>query len=194
MLGKSLDYIHIKLSFVDTFTQWIILGICLTALAETADIKCVKDGEGYPVGTFIPVSDPCKTCNCKDDGTVTCWLKFCPKPKCGKNLFRISDDGCCKECARICDGKNQPKLDCWQYRYYYPEDSCIATQCGCFFEKQLVPRGKVGNPCDNCRCQANGKVWCKRGACPSEKLHCVDPTYDENCTYICPNGTILFRT
>ncbi|KAG2460840.1 VWC2 protein, partial [Polypterus senegalus] len=47
------------------------------------------------------------------------------------------------------------------------------------------------SPCERCRCEANGQVYCTIGECPS--LHCVDPTYEpDQCCPVCRNGPNCF--
>ena len=58
--------------------------------------------------------------------------------------------------------------------------SCVDSVC--------LLAGPVGERCDKCVCSA-GTVTCNPPECPIQRLQCVDPALDNNCNYMCPQGT-----
>ncbi|XP_060558373.1 kielin/chordin-like protein [Ruditapes philippinarum] len=135
--------------------------------------------------------DACSVCDCMDDGSYDC-RSVCLKPPCGTDLYRNDTNypTCgCKVCSNICQNINPPcgELTCPTLNHYYEPNECC-PECRCWYEGVMVPRGRFGPACDNCRCKANMEVICDRPACPAVKLKCVDATFDKDCNYICPNG------
>uniref|UniRef100_A0A8C4TBM6 Si:dkey-283b1.7 n=1 Tax=Erpetoichthys calabaricus TaxID=27687 RepID=A0A8C4TBM6_ERPCA len=122
---------------------------------------CLDDsGFVYNIGErYYPSATACP-CMCTEDGPV------CVKPKCPRihpRCTRISYRSCCPRCEAI--------RNVCEYRgrtYKLLEEFMLS-------------------PCERCRCEANGQVYCTIGECPS--LHCVDPTYEpDQCCPVCRNG------
>ncbi|XP_039596331.1 brorin [Polypterus senegalus] len=126
---------------------------------------CLDDrGFVYNIGErYYPSATACP-CMCTEDGPV------CVKPKCPRihpRCTRISYRSCCPRCeaiSNVCEYRGRT--------YKLLEEFMLS-------------------PCERCRCEANGQVYCTIGECPS--LHCVDPTYEpDQCCPVCRNGPNCF--
>ena len=114
------------------------------AIQEHPDINCVFEGQYYKPGE-TRVTD-CVTCQCRNDGIMSCTVTTCPKQDdCIK--YEPVPGKCCPECVE------------W----------------GCFHEGVAYPRGaRIPTPsCQLCFCPweggTSGKARCSRVTCPPSK-------------------------
>ncbi|KAI3387640.1 hypothetical protein SNEBB_008356 [Seison nebaliae] len=132
------------------------LGEC----CEICSTTCKYESNIYELGP-INVGDPCKKCNCKSDGTVTCTAVVCADISKCKNTEKPKGS-CCPKCIKGCksdDGKFRKK------DVPYKTDRC--TTCVCTGKKLAI------------KCETKNQ-----NTCP--KLSCLNPTYfEDECCPIC---------
>ncbi len=138
---------------------------CLSLLGASACDLPDKDigdetmgGSGAPgddcePGEQVPAADGCNTCECGDDGTLSCTVIACePEPECEPGTSVPADDGC-----NTCECNDDGTIG-----------GCTEIAC----EPACEPGTNVPAPdgCNQCECNDDGTV----GACTEEACDPVD--------------------